>query len=124
MVEQCMLCQEGQPLESVVPTASEGPPGCLDFIRQLLAFDPNTRISASAALSHPYLKDLGDPVWETVAPRPFAWDFDNFEPTRAALKDRVYLECARLHPELLARDAAHLATTGRSGLIAEAKALL
>jgi mitogen-activated protein kinase 1/3 len=122
IVEQEM-CQQvcSQPFESFFPNASEV---CIDFIRQLLAFDPTVRITAAAALSHDYLADLCDPVWETVAPKPFAWDFDRFEPTGAALKDRVYIECARLHPEILARDAAQLAASDRSHLLAEAAELM
>jgi len=121
IVEQEMRCQVEQPLEQSLPNASQV---CVDFIRQLLAFDPTLRISASAALYHPYLADLIDPVWETEAPRPFNWDFDHFDPTCDALKDRVYLECARLHPEILARDAAHLAASDRSHLLAEGTELL
>lgn len=121
IVEQEMLKQVEHPLEQSLPSA---PQVCVDFIRQLLAFDPTLRISASAALSHPYLADLSDPVWETEAPRLFNWDFDHFDATCDALKERVYLECARLHPEILARDAANLAASNRSHLLAEGTELL
>jgi len=114
MVEE-MRCEVDRPLESLLPDASQV---CLDFLHQLLAFDPTKRISASAALYHPYIVSLSDSVWETVAPTTFSWDFDSFEPTRSALKDRVYLEVARLHPDILARDAAQLVATGRGHLLA------
>merc|ERR1719401_2343092 len=113
LVEE-MKCEVDQPLETILPTASEV---CLDFISQLLAFDHTKRISAADALYHPYIVGLSDKVWETVASTPFSWDFDRFEPTRAALKDRVYLEIARLHPDILARDAAQLVKTGRGHLL-------
>jgi mitogen-activated protein kinase 1/3 len=103
-----------QPLETILPNASEV---CLDFITQLLAFDHTKRISAADALYHPYIAGLRDKVWETVASTQFSWDFDRFEPTRSALKDRVYLEIARLHPDILARDAAQLVKTGRGHLL-------
>jgi len=107
-----------QPLESRVPTASEA---CLDFVCQLLAFDPTRRISAAGALAHAFLAKLSDPAGETTARAPFSWDFDHFEPTRQALKDRVYAECARLHPEVIARDAEWLSGRGfRHELLADA----
>lgn len=92
------------PLGECMPTASEL---CVDFARCLLAFDPNQRISASDALCHKFLEKHRDPVEETTARKAFPWDFDDFVPTRQALKERVYVECARLHPEIIARDAGH-----------------
>lgn len=89
-------------LESRMPGSSSI---CLDFIRQLLTFDPTDRVSASDALAHEYLEKHRDPEEETVASKPFPWDFDDFEATRQALQERVYVECARLHPEIVARDA-------------------
>mmetsp|Transcript_57502 Transcript_57502/g.168379 ORF Transcript_57502/g.168379 Transcript_57502/m.168379 type:complete len:424 (+) Transcript_57502:78-1349(+) len=94
--------QPSKPLEQCVAGASEH---CLDFLRRLLTFNPTQRISAGGAIAHPYLVHLSDPLGETTAPEPFAWDFDCFEPTKRALKDRVYAECARLHPDILQRDA-------------------
>uniref|UniRef100_A0A7S0A8V3 Protein kinase domain-containing protein n=1 Tax=Pyrodinium bahamense TaxID=73915 RepID=A0A7S0A8V3_9DINO len=94
--------QPTKPLEERVSGASDA---CLDFLRRLLTFDPTQRISAAGAIAHPYLVHLSDPMGETTAPEPFGWEFDNFEPTKRALKDRVYAECARLHPEILERDA-------------------
>lgn len=90
------------PLEKRMPAASNI---CVDFARGLLAFDPNQRISASDALAHQFLEKHRDPLEETTARKPFPWDFDDFTPTRLALKERVYAECARLHPEIIARDA-------------------
>jgi len=91
-------------LGECMPTASET---CVDFARCLLAFDPNQRISASDALAHKFLETLRDPLEETTARKAFPWDFDDFKPTRQAVKERVYVECARLHPEIIARDARH-----------------
>jgi len=94
-----------KPLEERLPNASEV---CLSFVHGLLSFDPTKRFSAVSALAHPYVAHLGDPLGETCAPGPFSWDFDRFHATEAALKERVYNECARLHPEILERDAAEL----------------
>jgi len=85
---------------------------CLDLVRQLLNKDPTQRISAKAAIEHEYLQHLRDPHGEKAAKKTFAWDFDNFEPTPRGLKDRIYAECARLHPELLQRDRAWLEQRG------------
>lgn len=73
---------------------------CLEFVRDLLAFDPTKRISASAALTHEYLVHLSNAEAETTAPETFAWDFDDFDPTRANLEERIFAECVALHPEL------------------------
>jgi serine/threonine protein kinase len=78
---------------------------CLDFLRQLLDLDPNTRMSASDALMHDYLVAHRDVAMETTASKPFPWDFDDFQPTKQALRERVYVECASFHPEIVQRDA-------------------
>ncbi|CAE8591969.1 unnamed protein product [Polarella glacialis] len=101
--------QPDMPLEARLPNATEN---CLDLLRKLLDKVPVRRISAAGAIAHPYLAHLHDPAGETDAPRPFAWDFDRFEPSKRALKDRVYAECARLHPEIVARDKEWLSARG------------
>lgn len=90
------------PLEHCMPTASDV---SVDFARCLLAFDPNQRSSAADALAHKFLEKHRDPAEETTARNAFPWDFDNFKPTRQAVKERVYVECARLHPDIVTRDA-------------------
>lgn len=89
-------------LEEHLPNVPEA---CLELVRRLLTFDPNRRISAIDALCHPYLAHLADPAGLSVAEEPFSWDFDDFDATERAVKDRVYLECAACHPEILQRDA-------------------
>mmetsp|Transcript_68856 Transcript_68856/g.149865 ORF Transcript_68856/g.149865 Transcript_68856/m.149865 type:complete len:398 (-) Transcript_68856:136-1329(-) len=101
---------EGEDLESRVP---EGSPDCIGLLRRLLEKDPAKRISAADALDHPFVSHLHDAAGETTAPRPFAWDFDSgWEPTKRAVKDRVYGECVRFHPEIVARDAEWLRARG------------
>ncbi|CAK0804878.1 unnamed protein product [Prorocentrum cordatum] len=104
-----------KPLEERMPGASEL---CLDFVRQLLTFDPNRRMSAADAVAHEYLARLRDPMAEVDAARPFAWDFDRFDPTERALKDRVYAESARHHPEILSRDAELIKQRGMASMLA------
>jgi mitogen-activated protein kinase 1/3 len=101
-----------QPVKTLlerVPNASET---CLDLMSGLLAKVPTERISAADAIAHPYLAHLHDTQGETTAPKPFPWDFDTFDPTRRNLKDRVYAECARLHPDIIVRDQEWLSKRG------------
>lgn len=100
------------PLEQRVPKASQD---CVDLMRRLLAKVPSQRISTVEALDHPYIVHLRDPEGERDAPRPFPWDFDGYEPSKQALKEKVYAECAKLHPEIVARDAEWLRARGFLG---------
>merc|ERR1712048_608750 len=101
------LQQLEDPLDERIPKASEA---CLDFVHELLTLDPTRRISAANALAHRYLEHLSDLRAETCANKRFPWSFDCFEPTKSGLKERVYRECAKLHPDILARDAQGLST--------------
>lgn len=73
---------------------------CVEFVRALLSFDPTQRLSAAQAMQHRYLVHLTAVVPESPDPEPFNWDFDSFNATPAALRERVLAECQRLHPEL------------------------
>ncbi|GBF95530.1 cyclin-dependent kinase-like [Raphidocelis subcapitata] len=59
----------GQPLERVFPQAS---PACLDLLRGLLAFDPDRRLTAAAALEHPWFSEEPAPLPPQQLPRPSA----------------------------------------------------
>jgi len=98
-----------QPLEARLPSH---PKDLLELMRSMLEFDPTKRISAAEAIQHEYLAKLRDPLGEMDAPRRFDWDFDKFDAKPRALKDRVYAECARLHPEIIERDAEWLQGRG------------
>lgn len=112
---QCLLerlqlpAEPTQSLEALVPGASKT---CLDFVRRLLEKAPARRISAAEAIAHEYIAALHDDAGETTARQPFSWDFDRFDLTTQALKDRVYIECARLHPDITKRDAKWLSARG------------
>uniref|UniRef100_A0A7S1LC79 Protein kinase domain-containing protein n=1 Tax=Alexandrium catenella TaxID=2925 RepID=A0A7S1LC79_ALECA len=110
MLETLKLPEEPEkPLQDRIPNASEA---CLDLVKRLLEKVPTKRISAADAIKHEYLAHLHDVAGEGLASRPFSWDFDSFEPSKRALKDRIYAECARLHPEIVARDAEWLSARG------------
>jgi len=100
-------------LDERIPAASAA---CLDLVGKLLEKVPDRRISAAQAIEHAYLEHLRDPAGETRARRQFCWDFDRFEPSRRKLMDRIYAECARCHPEIVARDAELLSARGFRGL--------
>jgi len=110
MVAKLGLAKEPEtPLKEQLPDSSEA---CLDLISRLLDKVPSSRITASEAIAHEYLAHLHDPAGETVAPHVFDWNFDNFEPSIRALKDRMYAECARRHPDIIERDKAWLTQRG------------
>ncbi|WIA21059.1 hypothetical protein OEZ85_005381 [Tetradesmus obliquus] len=58
---------DGQPLQQLFPQAS---PECLDLLQQLMQFDPRHRISAVAALQHPYFSSSPAPTQVAQLPRP------------------------------------------------------
>jgi len=84
-------------LEQRLPGASED---CLDFVKELLAFDPTRRITAAQAVEHKYVAHLREHYAGLPEPEPFSWDFDNFQGTKENLKQRIYAECVKHHPEL------------------------
>eukprot|EP00931_Biecheleriopsis_adriatica_P031746 TRINITY_DN18582_c0_g1_i1.p1 TRINITY_DN18582_c0_g1~~TRINITY_DN18582_c0_g1_i1.p1 ORF type:complete len:406 (+),score=95.51 TRINITY_DN18582_c0_g1_i1:57-1274(+) len=106
------------PSEPVTPLAQRLPKAsqhCIDLVQHLLAKVPSQRISAVEALEHPYIAHLRDPEGEKDAERQFPWDFDGYEPSVQALKEKVYAECARFHPEIVGRDAELLTARGFLG---------
>jgi len=103
LLGHCKMPQKPtNPLESSLPQASAE---CLQLSRSFLSFDPNRRITAKDAIAHAYLAHLRNPMGEKLAEKTFSWDFDRFEATTDAIKERVYDEVAHYHPEILARDA-------------------
>lgn len=90
------------PLEARLPGVSED---ALDLLRKFFIIDPRRRISARDALFHPYLVALREKnVGEHRGPvEHFCWDFDTFEPTPQAIRERIFEECAKFHPELLSK---------------------
>lgn len=92
---------QGVPLSTLYPQATSA---CLDMLRGLLGWDPARRLTADEAQEHEYLINYL-PKEKPVPPEPFDWSFDGFKPTTTAVKQRLYRECARYHPEMLAREA-------------------
>lgn len=106
---------KGTPLQEIYPKATTP---CLSLAAELLRWDSEKRITAADALSHEYLNTFHQK--DDSAPfEPFDWSFDNFKRTPEALRERLYQECSRFHPEILERDntaGTHLdPRSGRSG---------
>jgi len=95
----CPRC-ERSPFSELYPNA-RGP--CLDLLSGLLTWDPGQRLTAPEALEHEYLLEFKQSKVET--PEVFDWSFDGFKASSSAVRDRLYCECARFHPEIVARDA-------------------
>lgn len=47
-------------LEKVITAGNNLDPYGLDLLNKLLTYDPNVRITAKAALKHPYFKDIAN----------------------------------------------------------------
>jgi len=90
----------GVPLAKFYPRAT---PVCLDLAAGLLRWDPSQRLTAAEAQEHEYIRSYL-PKEAPAAPEPFDWSFDGFKPTASAVKERLYRECTRFHPEILERD--------------------
>jgi len=90
----------GTPFATLYPMASAD---CLDLVHGLLQWDPSKRITASDAQEHRYLCAFL-PKQRPEPPEHFDWSFDGFKATTNAVRERLYRECARFHPEIIERD--------------------
>lgn len=104
-------------------------PEAIDLIEKMLSFNPKKRITADEALSHPYFSGINansgrdspksttgniqlqsntsieaDITSNFNSNDSIDWSFDNFEPTKRLLQNKVYEEIADFHPEILIRD--------------------
>lgn len=94
----------------VYPSASDDQ---RDMLEQTLRFDFNNRPTASQALRHSYLAEYHCEADEVVAPCHIDWSFDDVPGQDAEkLQCLTYLEAAKLHPDILARDQDELVRLG------------
>lgn len=66
------------PFTEVYPNANIE---ALDLVDELLKYDPSERLSAEAALNHPYLRMFHLPEDEPDAPEKFNFDFEKLSPS-------------------------------------------
>ena len=81
-------------LSVLFPEATES---ALDFLNQLLVLDPDKRLSASEALSHPYLTRYHDPKEEPVCSPPFDFSFEKKLISKEDLRKAICEEIGSYH---------------------------
>ncbi|POM62723.1 Mitogen-activated protein kinase [Phytophthora palmivora] len=62
------------------------PADSLDLLKQMLSFNPESRISVDKALAHPFLESVRRSQSETVESNPFGMEFENVPLNKEALK--------------------------------------
>jgi mitogen-activated protein kinase 1/3 len=107
-----------------LPHSTKGPWGfeaseqAIDCMEAMLRIHPEKRPCAAEVMRHRYFHALHrSHDLRNVAKERLDWRFDNFEPTKRLLQNRIYVECARFHPGILERDAALLTSRGIDKLI-------
>merc|ERR1712010_360664 len=90
-----------KPLHELFPHAS---PEALDLLRRLLQFNPMKRISAEAALSHPYVSQFHNPEDEPACEREIHIPIDdNTKYTINDYREKLYIEIVRKKKEIRRR---------------------
>lgn len=74
-------------------------PEALDLMQKLLTYDPEIRLSASEALTHPFFKDLHDPNDEMTseALSYFDFEFENYSLDKKILRELILDEILLYH---------------------------
>ena len=88
--------------ETRFPAASAD---AIDLMRRLLSFDPAKRPTAAEALQHPYLAAYRDAPEEELPTPEIEMNFEAQSPSKDELRDLVYGEVLRYHPNLAARSS-------------------
>uniref|UniRef100_A0A7N0R894 Protein kinase domain-containing protein n=1 Tax=Kalanchoe fedtschenkoi TaxID=63787 RepID=A0A7N0R894_KALFE len=71
----------------------------IDLLEKMLVFDPEKRVTAEEALSHPYLAPFHDLSVEPVCPRAFVFDFEQSSLTEEDIKELIWKESILFNPE-------------------------
>jgi serine/threonine protein kinase len=88
---------------SLATLLSGKPSASVDLLRGLLCWHPGQRLTAAQAKKHEYIR-YHMPKEAPTPPKPFDWSFDDYQPTYENIRERLYMECASYHPEILKRD--------------------
>ncbi|RAW28215.1 Extracellular signal-regulated kinase 1 [Phytophthora cactorum] len=100
--ERAKRFMKNQPMRPGVPFAKLFPkasPEAIDLLQRMLVFDPIKRISVEEALEHPYLASLHNLEDEPVADSCFSFDFEKEDLTESRLKELIFEEILRIHPD-------------------------
>ncbi|KAL4138845.1 hypothetical protein PRIC2_002348 [Phytophthora ramorum] len=119
--ERAKRFMKNQPVRPGVPFAKLFPkasPEAVDLLQRMLVFDPAKRISVEEALEHPYLASLHNMEDEPVADSFFSFDFEKEDLTEARLKELIFEEILKIHPDAT-RSPIKSPTTGLSSPPAE-----
>lgn len=103
-----------QPWARLFPEAT---PQVVEAIDRMLTFHPERRSTAQDVLLLEYYSDLREPDDEPIAETAFDWAFDQVDATKRLVQNYLYLECAALHPGIVARDGGLLAERGIDKLL-------
>lgn len=87
---------KGIPWDKICPNAS---PEALDLLHKLIRFDPDERITAAEALTHPFLKEYHDYIDEDYPDivSKFEQDFEDPDLKEEDMKWLVYEEVQNFH---------------------------
>lgn len=91
---QSLPPREPVPWETVYPGADRQ---ALSLLGRMLRFEPSARISAAAALRHPFLAKYHDPDDEPDCAPPFDFAFDREALTRERIKEAIVAEIEDFH---------------------------
>lgn len=98
-----------QDWKTIYPRASDD---AVAAINAMLTFDPTVRSDVQQCLNLKYYATLHMEDDEPKAAIPVDWAFDKFTPTKRLLQNYIYAECAKFHPDILARDTKLLEARG------------
>ncbi|CAH0487216.1 unnamed protein product [Peronospora farinosa] len=93
---QSQPVRPGMSFAKLFPNAA---PEAIDLLQHMLLFDPAKRISVEEALEHPYLASLHNLEDEPVADSVFSFDFEKEDLTKSRLKELIYEEIFKIHPD-------------------------
>eukprot|EP00760_Papus_ankaliazontas_P027421 PhM_4_TR3330/c0_g1_i1/m.84184/K20535/MPK1_2; mitogen-activated protein kinase 1/2 len=94
---QTLEKKKPKPLAEEFPCAN---PVALDLLSRMLTMDSRARITAADAMKHPYFTKMqASSVSTAVAKEQFHWDLDNVELTEPQLREGLWEEMIKFHPD-------------------------
>eukprot|EP00929_Paragymnodinium_shiwhaense_P059457 TRINITY_DN29777_c0_g2_i1.p1 TRINITY_DN29777_c0_g2~~TRINITY_DN29777_c0_g2_i1.p1 ORF type:complete len:393 (+),score=111.50 TRINITY_DN29777_c0_g2_i1:142-1320(+) len=120
-IKKCPECKKSD-WRQVYPKLSRCPlekasDNAVEAIEKMLTFHPDRRSSVFDCLRLPYFANLHMEDDEPTATQAVDWSFDKFTPTKRLLQNYIYVECAKFHPDIVARDQKLLPPRGIDKLV-------